>query len=66
MLEIFKYIKPSQIANLIGVSPVRFSQKLHGHKIKGVEQKFNDNELNKLKEVLSLFNSSLANTINTL
>jgi hypothetical protein len=66
MEDIFNFIKPSQIATVCGISPVRFSQKLHGHKIKGIEQKFNEAETQKIKNNLLKLASDIAKSAESL
>lgn len=63
MQEIFQYLKPSQIAMISGMTPVRFSQKLHGHKVKGVEQKFSETELQRVKNNLIILANEIVNVV---
>lgn len=66
MEELFDFIKAKKIADLCGISPSRFSQKLHGHKIKGLTQKFSESETKKVKMNLQILHSELGNLVQNL
>ncbi len=51
--EIFSFIRMKPLTQIMGMSQARFTQKLRHHKIKGQEQSFTSEELDKLKKGLT-------------
>jgi hypothetical protein len=51
--EIFSFIRMKPLTQIMGMSQARFTQKLRHHKIKGQEQSFTSEELEKLKKGLT-------------
>jgi hypothetical protein len=47
--DIFNLIKIKPFTQLLGISPARFTQKLHKYNVRGLKQDFNERDNEKLK-----------------
>ncbi len=50
--DIFQLIKIKPFTVLLGISPARFTQKLHQYDVRGLPQDFNESDKVKLKQGL--------------
>jgi hypothetical protein len=50
--DIFQLIKIKPFTELLGISPARFTQKLHKYDVRGLQQDFNETDKVKLKRGL--------------
>jgi hypothetical protein len=50
--DIFQLIKIKPFTELLGISPARFTQKLHQYDVRGLPQDFNESDKVKLKRGL--------------
>ena len=50
--DIFQLIKIKPFTQLLGISPSRFTQKLHKYDVRGLQQDFNTSDKEKLKRGL--------------
>ena len=50
--DIFQLIKIKPFTQLLGISPARFTQKLHQYDVRGLQQDFNETDKVKLKRGL--------------
>lgn len=52
--EIFSMVKIKPFTELLGISPSRFTQKLHKYHVRGLQQDFTENDKVKLKQGLNI------------
>jgi hypothetical protein len=50
--DIFQMVKIKPFTQVLGVSPARFTQKLHQYSVRGMIQNFNEQEKVKLKSAM--------------
>ena len=64
--DIFQLIKIKPFTQLLGISPSRFTQKLHKYDVRGLQQDFNESDKEKLKRGLLTLSDMIKEEANKL